>query len=61
MSKEQNYGVHDPEVNIETTEDEEYIESLIVYNGQLTAYGEKLYEASKDYVYDEKSEEWIEL
>lgn len=61
MSKEQNYGVHDPKVEIELTEDEEYIESLIVYNGHLTAYGEKLYEASKDYVYDEHEDEWIEL
>lgn len=59
MSKEQNYGVKDPEINIELTEDEEYIESQIVYNGKLTAYGEKLYEESKEAHYDEETGEWI--
>lgn len=59
MSKEQNYGVQDPEIDINITEDEQYIESQIVYNGKLTAYGEKLYEATKEEVYDEEKGEWI--
>lgn len=49
----------DPQVEIELNETDEWCESQIVLFGQLTSYGEELYEATKEEVYDEKKGEWI--
>ena len=50
----------DPKIDIEPEEEDQYIESLIVYNGKLTSYGQQLYD---DYLYeqyyDEESRKWI--
>lgn len=51
----------DPQLQNVTDEIDQYIESQIVIDGQLTAYGEILYEQSKEYFYDEKTGEWIIL
>lgn len=51
----------DPQITDETNEIDEYIESQIVIDGQLTAYGEMLYEQTKEQFYDEKTGEWITL
>ena len=49
----------DPQIEEDYSETDLYIRTQIVMNGELTEYGEELYEKSKDYVYDEKTEEWI--
>lgn len=49
----------DPKIEEERTSETDYYMSQIVINGELTPYGEKLYESTLDYVYDEKSGEWI--
>lgn len=59
MSFEQNYGTHDPEIDIEYNDEDQWIEEQIVYNGELTGYGEELYESTKTRVYDELQGEWI--
>lgn len=53
------YDGQDPPVEREYDETDEYIDSLIVFNGQLTQYGEQLYEQSREAYYDEESGEWI--
>lgn len=61
MSFEQNYGTHDPEIDTEYNDEDQWIEEQIVYNGELTAYGEELYESTKTRVYDEIQGEWIHV
>lgn len=51
----------DPKIEENITEADEYIESQIVIDGQLTEYGERLYEESREYFYDEKTQEWIQV
>ncbi len=57
------YDGKDPQVKEEYDEIDEYIESQIVFNGELTVHGEKMYEEhlehNKMIVYDEVSGEWI--
>lgn len=45
----------------EVNEIDEYIESQIIIWGELTSYGEELYEQSKELVYDEVQQKWISL
>lgn len=59
MSFAQNYGTHDPKLP-EQDEIEEYMDSQIIINGELTPYGEGLYfQANRTMVYDEVQGEWI--
>ena len=51
----------DPQIKENNNEIDDYLESQIVVNGQLTSYGEKLYEQSREYFYDEETEEWIQV
>ena len=59
MSKVQNYGVKDPQIDESYDEIDLLDETEIVINGKLTSYGERLYEQSREYYYDEETEEWI--
>ena len=58
MRKER-YG--DPTIEEDIDDITLWEQTQLVINGQLTEYGEKAYEQSKDWYYDEKSEEWILL
>lgn len=61
MSKQQNYGVQDPPLEIEYEDIDLYeMEQIIDTNGELTPYGEELYwETQTMLVYDEIDGRWI--
>ena len=44
---------------VELSEDELYEESQIILFGELTAYGEELYESISEMFYDEVDGKWI--
>ena len=50
---------YEPDVNEPYDECDEYIEGLIIFNGELTEHGEKVYESLKEECFDEKTGEWI--
>lgn len=51
----------DPKVEENMTEDEQYIESQLVFGDTLTVFGEQVYDSSRMLVYDEESDEWLLL
>ncbi len=51
----------EPNIIDEVDEIDEYIESQIVIWGELTSYGEEMYEESKEQYYDEVQQKWISL
>ena len=51
----------EPNIINEVDEIDEYIESQIVIWGELTSYGEEMYEESKEQYYDEVQQKWISL
>lgn len=51
----------EPKYYEEVDEIDEYIESQIVIWGELTSYGEEMYEESKEQYYDEVQQKWISL
>lgn len=51
----------EPNIIDEVDEIDEYIESQIVIWGELTSYGEEMYEESKEQYYDEVQQKWILL
>lgn len=55
--KKERWG--DPQIQEEQDEIDNYLSSTIIINGQLTDYGEELYEQSREYHFDEISGEWI--
>ena len=57
--KKERWG--DPQIREDLDEIDLLDDTEIVINGKLTSYGERLYEESKDYYYDEKTQEWILL
>ena len=57
--KKERWG--DPQIKEDYDEIDLLDDTEIVINGKLTSYGERLYEESKDYYYDEKTQEWILL
>lgn len=57
--KKERWG--DPQIEECLNEIDLLDDTEIVINGKLTSYGERLYEKSKDYYYDEKTQEWILL
>lgn len=62
MSKERNYGrPYDPQVEPEYDEIDLYEMGEIIMFGELTDYGESLYEATKEHYYDEKTGKWITI
>ena len=57
--KKERWG--DPQIEECSNEIDLLDDTEIVINGKLTSSGERLYEESKDYYYDEKTQEWILL
>ena len=51
----------DPKVGEDMTEDEQYIESQLMFGDTLTVFGEQMYDSAKMLVYDEESDEWLLL
>lgn len=51
----------DPKVEENLTEDEQYIESQLVFGDTLTVFGMQMYDSSRMLVYDEESDEWLLL
>lgn len=51
----------DPKVEEDMTEDEQYIESQLLFGDTLTVFGEQVYDSSRMLVYDEESDEWLLL
>lgn len=54
-------SIFEPNIDIEMDEIDSYCESQIVLFGELTSYGEELYESSKELFYDEEDGKWISI
>ena len=53
------YG--DPKLEENISEDDEYIESQLIFGDTLTVFGEQMYDSSRMLVYDEEQDEWLLL
>lgn len=58
MKKERYF---EPTIEENYDETEQWEQEQIIINGKLTTYGEKVYEQSKDWYFDETDKEWILL